>query len=198
METHVRFLFDPACPWAYRASQWIREAAKTRSLEIEWGLLSLEHINWDKMKAAYLGLLRQNRWAMRLLAKARQVGGNQAMGNLYFAIGKARHERHQALNNLKMLAGALEQVGLPAEMLEESREDDTLDAKLEEDYARAVNMGAFGVPTLILDNGSSPYYGPLIEVVPRGEEAGKLWDCVSGLMQMPYFCELKRSRGTLF
>lgn len=194
MATHVRFLFDPACPWAYRASLWIREAAKTRPLEIEWGLLSLEYINRNQMEAAYLNLLRENRWAMRLLAKARQVSGNQAMGDLYFAVGKARHERQQALNDLKVLAGALEQAGLPADLLEESRVDDGLDAKLEQDYARTVKLGAFGVPTLFLDNGSSPFYGPLIDVVPRGEEAGKLWDYVSGLMQMPYFYELKRSR----
>jgi predicted DsbA family dithiol-disulfide isomerase len=194
MANHLRFLFDPLCPWAYRASLWIREAANARPLEIEWGLLSLEYINRDKMETAHLDLLRQNRWAMRLLARARQAGGNRAMGDLYLALGEARHERLQALDDPKILAGALEQAGLPAKLLEESRVDDDLDAKLEEAYARAVSLGAFGVPTLFLDKGSSPFYGPLIDVVPRDEEAGKLWDYVSGLMWMPYFYELKRNR----
>jgi 2-hydroxychromene-2-carboxylate isomerase len=194
MATHVRFLFDPVCPWAYRASLWIRAAAKTRPLAIQWELLSLEYINRDKMKAAYLDILRQNRWAMRLLARGRQVGGNQAMDDLYLALGKARHERLQTLDEPKILASALKQAGLPANLLEESRVDNDLDAKLEVDYAQAVSLGAFGVPTLFLDKGSSPFYGPLIDVVPRGEEAGKLWDYVSGLMQLPYFYELKRNR----
>ena len=194
MATHVRFLFDPICPWAYRASLWIRAAANTRSLEIEWGLLSLEYINRDKMEAARLDLLRQNRWAMRLLANAARAGGNQAMGDLYLAVGKARHERRQALDDPKILAGALEQAGLPAQLLEESRVDGSLDASLEEDYAQAVRLRAFGVPTLFLDDSGSPFYGPLIDVVPQGEEAGKLWDYVSGLMQLPYFYELKRNR----
>jgi 2-hydroxychromene-2-carboxylate isomerase len=194
MATHIRFLFDPVCPWAYRASLWIRAAANARSLDIEWGLLSLEYINRNKMEAAHLRLLRQNRWAMRLLANAAQAGGNRAMGELYLAVGKARHERLQALDDPKILAGALEQAGLAANLLEESRIDGDLDARLEHDYAQAVNLGAFGVPTLFLDQGSSPFYGPLIDVVPRGEEAGKLWDYISGLMQLPYFYELKRNR----
>lgn len=194
MATHVRFLFDPVCPWAYRASLWIRAAANARSLDIEWGLLSLEYINRNKMEAAHLRLLRQNRWAMRLLANAAQAGGNRALGELYLAVGKARHERLQALDDPKILAAALEQAGLPAQLLEESRVDDNLDANLEGDYAQAVRLGAFGVPTLFLDDTGSPFYGPLIDVVPQGEETGELWDCVSGLMQLPYFYELKRNR----
>ena len=35
---HVRFLFDPICPWAFQASLWIREVVKVRPLNIEWGL----------------------------------------------------------------------------------------------------------------------------------------------------------------
>lgn len=192
--TYVRFFLDPLCPWAYRASLWIRAAADVRSLEIEWGLLSLEYINRDNIEATHLDLLQQNRWAMRMLARARRLGGNQAMGDLYLALGKARHEQLQALDDPAVLAQALEQAALPPKLLEETRIEGGLDAELEEDYAQAVNLGAFGVPTLVLDHGSSPFYGPLIDVVPRPEEAGKLWDYVSGLIQMPYFYELKRNR----
>lgn len=192
---HVRFLFDPICPWAYQASLWIREVAKVRPLNIEWGLLSLEFINRDTKDDEYLTPLRQNRRTIRLLEHARQVGGNQALDDLYLAIGEARHERNRSLTDQKMLEKALASAGLPISLLEATRTNQEIDEQLEHAYAQATSQGAFGVPTLFLNDGQTPFYGPLIEIVPTGEEAGQLWDHTSALISMPYFYELKRGRS---
>jgi 2-hydroxychromene-2-carboxylate isomerase len=191
---YVRFLFDPICPWAYQASLWIREVVKVRPLNIEWGLLSLEFINRDTKDDEYLTPLRRIRPTFRLLERARQVGGNQILDDLYLAIGDARHERKRSLTDRKMLEDALMGAGLPLSLIEETRVKPELDEQLDQAYATAVSQGAFGVPTLYLDDSQTPFYGPLIEVVPSGEEAGQLWDHVRGLIELPYFFELKRSR----
>jgi hypothetical protein len=60
-----------------------------------------------------------------------------------------------------------------------------------------VAQGGFGVPTLVLqENGTStkPAFGPVIDKVPTGEDAGELWDRVEWLMHRTEFFELKRSR----
>ena len=191
---NLRFLFDPICPWAYQASLWIREAAEVRPLNVEWGLLSLEFINRDTKDDEYLAPLRRNRLTFRLLERARQIGGNQVLDDLYLVIGEARHEWKRSLTDRKMLAEALSGVGLPLSLIDETRVDPELDEQLDDAYAVAVSQGAFGVPTLYLDDSQTPFYGPLIEVIPTGEEAGQLWDHVSALIELPYFFELKRSR----
>lgn len=191
---HVRFLFDPICPWAYQASLWIREVAKVRPLNIEWGLLSLEFINRDTKDDEYLAPLRRIRSTFRLLERARQVGGNQILAELYLAIGEARHDRKKSLTDRRMLENALTGSGLPLSLIKETRVNPELDEQLDSAYAAAVSQGAFGVPTLYLDDSQTPFYGPLIEVIPTGEEAGQLWDHVSGLINLPYFFELKRGR----
>ncbi len=33
---NLNFYFDPLCPWAWRASQWIKEVQKQSSLEVAW------------------------------------------------------------------------------------------------------------------------------------------------------------------
>lgn len=191
---HVRFLFDPACPWAYRAALWMQEVAQVRPLEVRWELFSLEFVNRDKKEDSYLRILRRNRRALRLIAGARQAAGDQAVERLYMLIGQARHEYRRALNDENMLAQAVERAGLPLSLLEETRMNAQLDAELEERYMRAERQGAFGVPTLFIGENGRPFYGPLLDSVPAGEEAGEVWDHVSALMGLPYFFELKRNR----
>lgn len=191
----VRFLFDPACPWAYRASTWVREVAEVLPLEIQWELFSLEYINRDQGKAAQLERLSQNRQSLRLLARAEEIEGQAGIDALYLELGCARHERKEALSDEGVLARALATVGLPITLLAETRSDPELDARLEVKYAAAIAAGAFGVPTLFINDSPTPFYGPLIDVVPTGIEAARLWEHVSALAALPYFYELKRTHG---
>jgi protein-disulfide isomerase-like protein with CxxC motif len=190
----VRLLLDPACPWAYRAALWMQEVAKVRPLAVRWELYALEFVNRDKKEDSYLRILRRGRRALRLIAGARRVAGDEAMERLYLLIGEARHEHRRALNDEKMLSQAVEQAGLPLSLLEETRADPQLDAELEGHYVRAERQGAFGVPTLFIGDNGRPFYGPVLDSVPSGEEAGEVWDHVSALARLPYFFELKRNR----
>jgi 2-hydroxychromene-2-carboxylate isomerase len=187
----VRFLFDPTCPWAYRASLWIREVAEMLPLQVSWELFSLEYVNRERLEGPSLERLRQNRQALRLLSRAKEIEGNAGIDALYLELGQAVHVRQESLVDEAVLARALTNVGLPLTVLAETREDPRLDSQLESSYASAMAAKVFGVPTLYVNESQKPFYGPLISSVPTGYDAAKLWEHVSGLATLPYFYELK-------
>lgn len=190
----LRFLFDPACPWAYRASLWVREVAEILPLQVTWEIFSLEYINQDQADKSYLERLGRNRQALRLLARAKAIEGEAGIDALYLEVGRAAHTRREDLGDEAVLARALAVVGLPLSLLAETRADPQLDKQLELGYAAAVASRAFGVPTLYFNGSETPFYGPLIDVVPSGYEAARLWDYTAGLAALPYFYEMKRAR----
>ncbi len=191
---HVRFLFDPACPWAWRASRWVRAAAEVRPIEIEWDLLALAHINRDKADDARREQGEQRKPLMRLLELARQEG-TDAIDRLYTALGEAVHENGQDLQNEATWAAALAIAGLDDDLLPQAHRLVRLDAELEQRYDEAIAGGAIGTPTLYFNHMPGAYYGPVIDAVPDGEEAGLLWDHLAWIATQPYFYEIKRSRS---
>ena len=49
-----------------------------------------------------------------------------------------------------------------------------------------------GTPTIHI-NGSA-FFGPVITRIPRGEEAGELWDAAVKLASFPYFFEIEKDQ----
>lgn len=190
--TPVSFFLDPVCPWAYRTSLWIREVRDVRPIDINWRFLSLRAVNegTDALKASH----GQSTDGFRVMALARREYGEDAVGRLYRTLGEARHERNEDIGQTEVLQRALTEAGLPPDLLERALQDESTQADVQADHAAGVAVGAFGVPTIVIDDEGHGFFGPVIRNVPAGEQAGELWDHFAWLADQNDFYEIKRSR----
>jgi 2-hydroxychromene-2-carboxylate isomerase len=191
--TKLDFFFDPRCPWAWLTSLWVREVQKQRPLDVEWKFFSLAEIN--ELDAARNGPLR-------IAAQARREGGNSAVDLAYLGLGRMFHERRERPETLEDLESivhdSLQEVGLDPELARRALADDsTLDDVLSDHREAVEKLGAFGVPWLLLDDGTNGFFGPVIGERLRGKQALELWDHFLWTSAQPYLFELKRGRSSL-
>jgi hypothetical protein len=161
---------------------------------VRWRFFSLEAINkgdgevdWEHGRSAPV---------LRVLALVRRRHGDDAVDRVYAALARARFERDQKLDDPAVCEAALEEAGLERGLRAAALADPATREEVEAEHAAIVaDREAFGVPTLVLDDGLGPdLFGPVIDPVPQGEAAGELWDRVLWLMRQPGFFEVKRSR----
>lgn len=189
----VRFHFDPLCPWAWQSSRWIREVEKVREVEVDWRLFSLQLINEntdDPLADVHL----TGTPALRTMALVRRLHGNRAIGHLYEALGMRVHEDPTEDLDPTTVRSALADADLQTSLVDEALNDDSTMADVRVEHEAAVEeVGAFGVPTIVLESGQG-IFGPVIADAPGGEAAGELWDRVEWLIRHDGFFELKRER----
>lgn len=124
----------------------------------------------------------------------RRENGDEGVGRLYEAIGWRAHEEGEELSP-ELVEKALKDVGLDPSLVWKALDDDSTIADVRAEHDAAVSeVGAFGVPTIVLEEGGG-IFGPVISSAPEGEEAGELWDHVRWLTERGYFFELKRERN---
>jgi len=61
-------------------------------------------------------------------------------------------------------------------------------------HEAGISLVGQDVGTPIVAFNGIAFFGPVLTRIPRGEEAGRLWDASVDLASFPYFFEIKRSR----
>ncbi|OMH36812.1 disulfide bond formation protein DsbA [Tersicoccus sp. Bi-70] len=185
------FWFDPLCPFAWLTSRWILEVATVRDLQIHWHPMSLVILNEDNPENHHYG--RTDELApLRVIVAAQEQHGDEAVKALYDAMGTQIHHRDN--HDLPdVIVKALAEAGLPAE-LAEAGESDRYDAAIRESHEDGIDRVGQDVGTPVVAINGTAFFGPVITRVPRGEDAGTLWDATVTLAGFPGFFELKRSR----
>jgi 2-hydroxychromene-2-carboxylate isomerase len=191
--TKLAFYFDPLCPWAWLTSLWVREIREPAGLEVDWKFFSLTAIN---------ELDQDRNGPLRITAQARREGGNEAVDRAYLALGRMNHERRQrfeTLDELRTFASeALREVDLDPKMVDRALDDPTtVEDVLTEHRAAVEQYDAFGVPWIVLEDGTKGFFGPVIGERLRGKEALELWEHFTYASSRPYLYELKRGRAKL-
>lgn len=197
--TNADFWFDPLCPFAWITSRWILEVEQVRDIEVTWHVMSLAYLNSDKdIPQEYKDMLAPAWGPVRVCIAAEQKHGREVLLPLYTALGTRIHHEGRALHEQEdkgraLISEALAEAGLESELVE-AMDDSSLDEAVAASHHEGMDQVGddVGTPTIAFEGAA--FFGPVLSKIPRGEEAGQLWDGCVAVAKVPYFFELKRSR----
>ncbi|MBM7515884.1 mycothiol-dependent nitroreductase Rv2466c family protein [Nocardioides nitrophenolicus] len=193
------FWFDPLCPFAWITSRWILEVEQVRDIEVRWHVMSLAYLNKDRdIPDGYREMLAPAWGPVRVLIAAREQYGDKVLRPLYDAFGQRIHLEGRKLHEQpdgarELIAEVLAEVGLDAGLVDAAT-DSSYDEKVAASHHEGMDAVGddVGTPTIHIDGAA--FFGPVLSKIPRGEDAGRLWDGCVAVASFPYFYELKRTR----
>jgi 2-hydroxychromene-2-carboxylate isomerase len=188
------FWFDPLCPFAWITSRWILEVEQVREIDVAWHVMSLAYLNRDQdVSQEYREKLEPAWGPVRVCVAAARRHGDEVLLPLYTALGTRIHHEQREVDR-ELVAEAVAEVGLEPDLVD-AMGDESLDEAVIASHHEGMDQVGYEVGTPTIAVNGSAFFGPVLSRIPRGEQAGRLWDGATIVAEFPHFYELKRSRS---
>lgn len=197
-EVEVEVWFDPVCPYSWTATRWLLEVAARRPISVRYHVMSLYLANEGRtdVSPGYRRSVDDSRGPARVAAAVATRFGEEVLGEFYTAFGELVFDvwrRPTAQEYREVLHVALPRVGLPVDLVD-AMDSDAFDEAMRasHDTGMALVGGDVGTPITRIDGVA--FYGPVLNAIPRGDEALDVFEGARRLARHPEFFELKRTR----
>ncbi|MGO1950251.1 MAG: mycothiol-dependent nitroreductase Rv2466c family protein [Mycobacteriaceae bacterium] len=201
--TPVTLYFDATCPFAWVTSRWIKEVEAVRDIDVSFAPMSLAVLNEGRDLPEEYAAGMEAAWGPALVAAAVYTREPEKVDALYTALGTRIHNQGEGGRKGEngyddLIAEVLEEVGLSADYAAaaHARGDgpDAWEPTLRSYQSTAIAKVGDDVGTPVIELGGHAFFGPVLTRIPRGEQAGEIFDAAVTLGSYEHFFELKRSR----
>ncbi len=196
MAEKIDVYFDYACPWAWGGQVWLDQVAAELGddLEITWKYFPLEQVNavdpsfklWEQPNDGASSSLRSFQ-----AAHAAVKQGEDAFRRMHAALYLKRHQDGRNLGKQDVLEAAASEAGLNLDQFRADLESDEVFAIVRDHYTEARELGVFGTPTIMFENGEGAYLQVNFRELPKDPVV--FWhELVATVRDRPEVREIKR------